>query len=87
MINQYVQPDEKDLTVRKILASRYPESLLLELEDKFMASFEKNQSFETFCINKFFTAVQAGEEDVSKSSFYLQYPAEMSLKQSKTLSL
>ena len=40
--NQYVQPDEKDLTVRKILASRYPESMLLELENKFTAFFEKN---------------------------------------------
>ena len=40
--DQYVQPDEKDLTIRKILASRYPESMLIELEDKFVAFFEKN---------------------------------------------
>ena len=87
MINQYVQPDEKDLTVRKILASRYPESMLLELEDKFVAFFEKNKSFETFCIDKFYTAAQTEEDDVSKSSFYLQHPAEMLLKESKTLSM
>ena len=69
------------------MASRYPESMLLELEDKFVAFFEKNKSFETFCIDKFYTAAQTEEDDVSKSSFYLQHPAEMSLKQSKTLSL
>ena len=69
------------------MASRYPESMLLELEDKFVAFFEKNKSFETFCIDKFYTAAQTEEDDVSKSSFYLQHPAEMLLKESKTLSM